>query len=48
MAVQRELRAMLKEQQSAKRLEDLGWYMPESLMSDNLFQCAAPHSALIN
>ncbi|KZW01474.1 hypothetical protein EXIGLDRAFT_717897 [Exidia glandulosa HHB12029] len=38
MAVQRELRSMLKEQQSADRLAELGWYMPESLMSDNLFQ----------
>ncbi|EJD40876.1 hypothetical protein AURDEDRAFT_115746 [Auricularia subglabra TFB-10046 SS5] len=38
MAVQRELRTMIKEQASAERLDELGWYMPESLMSDNLFQ----------
>lgn len=38
VAVQRELRTMLKEQQNATRLAELGWYMPESLISDNLFQ----------
>ncbi|KAH7100349.1 hypothetical protein BKA62DRAFT_706762 [Auriculariales sp. MPI-PUGE-AT-0066] len=38
MAVQRELRQLLKEQQSSQRMDDLGWYMPPSLMSDNLFQ----------
>ncbi|CAL1702918.1 unnamed protein product [Somion occarium] len=38
MAVQRELRAMLKEQESAKSLETLGWYMPPDLIGDNLFQ----------
>jgi len=41
LAVQRELRGLLKEQQSAKRLDDLGWYMPDSLISDNLFQCVS-------
>ncbi|KAF9461901.1 hypothetical protein BDZ94DRAFT_1262434 [Collybia nuda] len=38
MAVQRELRAMLKEQESAKSLKELGWYMPPDLVGDNLFQ----------
>jgi len=38
MAVQRELRAMLKEQEAAKSLKDLGWYMPPGLVGDNLFQ----------
>ncbi|GLB36141.1 putative ubiquitin-conjugating enzyme family protein [Lyophyllum shimeji] len=38
MAVQRELRAMLKEQETAKSLKELGWYMPPNLIGDNLFQ----------
>ncbi|OBZ72871.1 Poly [ADP-ribose] polymerase 6 [Grifola frondosa] len=37
-ALQRELKAMLKEQSSAKCLRDLGWYMPPELIGDNLFQ----------
>ena len=37
-ALQRELRAMLKEQKAAKSLKDLGWYMPEDLIGDNLYQ----------
>ncbi|KAJ6460480.1 hypothetical protein C8R47DRAFT_994015 [Mycena vitilis] len=42
MAVQRELKAMLKEQDkaavSAGGLKELGWYMPQEFMGDNLFQ----------
>jgi ubiquitin-conjugating enzyme E2 Q len=38
MAVQRELAAMLKEQENAKSLKELGWYMPPELIGDNLFQ----------
>lgn len=38
MALQRELRAMQKEQNSAKSLTDLGWYMPPEFIGDNLFQ----------
>jgi ubiquitin-conjugating enzyme E2 Q len=42
MAVQRELKAMLKEQEkaltSAGGLKELGWYMPEEFIGDNLFQ----------
>ncbi|KAH9895584.1 hypothetical protein C8Q73DRAFT_688553 [Cubamyces lactineus] len=37
-ALQRELRSMLKEQKSAKSLRELGWYMPEELIGDNLYQ----------
>ncbi|KII84929.1 hypothetical protein PLICRDRAFT_116954 [Plicaturopsis crispa FD-325 SS-3] len=38
MALQRELRAMLREQDNAKSLKDLGWYMPPDKIGDNLFQ----------
>lgn len=38
MAVQRELASMLKEQENAKSLKELGWYMPPELVGDNLFQ----------
>ena len=38
MAVQRELRAMLREQEGADCLRELGWYMPPELVGDNLFQ----------
>ncbi|TRM66799.1 hypothetical protein BD626DRAFT_483861 [Schizophyllum amplum] len=38
MAVQRELRAMLKEQERSGSLRELGWYMPPDRISDNLFQ----------
>jgi ubiquitin-conjugating enzyme E2 Q len=38
MAVQRELRAMLKEQEAATCLKELGWYMAPELIGDNLFQ----------
>lgn len=38
MHVQRELAALLKEQESAKSLKELGWYMPPDLIGDNLFQ----------
>ncbi|KAJ7626463.1 hypothetical protein B0H17DRAFT_1024399 [Mycena rosella] len=42
MAVQRELKAMLKEQDkamvSAGGLKELGWYMPPETVGDNLFQ----------
>ncbi|KAI0668099.1 hypothetical protein C8Q78DRAFT_1099205 [Trametes maxima] len=37
-ALQKELRAMLKEQDCAKCLRELGWYMPEEIMGDNLYQ----------
>ncbi len=37
-ALQRELKALLKEQKAAKSLKDLGWYMPEDLIGDNLYQ----------
>jgi ubiquitin-conjugating enzyme E2 Q len=38
IALQRELRQMLKEQKAAKNLRDLGWYMPEAFIDDNLYQ----------
>jgi ubiquitin-conjugating enzyme E2 Q len=38
MALQKELRAMIKEQENAISLKDLGWYMPPDLIGDNLFQ----------
>ncbi|KAJ7213658.1 hypothetical protein B0H12DRAFT_1061615 [Mycena haematopus] len=42
MAVQRELKVMMKEQEkaatSAGGLKELGWYMPQEFMGDNLFQ----------
>ncbi|KAF9266711.1 hypothetical protein L218DRAFT_895759 [Marasmius fiardii PR-910] len=38
MAVQREMRQMLKEQENCKSFKDLGWYMPPDLIGDNLFQ----------
>lgn len=38
MAVQREMRSMLKEQENATSLKELGWYMPPDLIGDNLFQ----------
>ncbi|KDR71552.1 hypothetical protein GALMADRAFT_253891 [Galerina marginata CBS 339.88] len=38
MAIQRELKAMIKEQDSAPSLKDLGWYMPPDLIGDNLYQ----------
>ncbi|KAJ6506730.1 hypothetical protein C8R45DRAFT_1090408 [Mycena sanguinolenta] len=42
MAVQRELKTMMKEQEkamtSAGGLKELGWYMPEEFIGDNLFQ----------
>jgi ubiquitin-conjugating enzyme E2 Q len=38
MALQRELRAMLKEQENAASLKEVGWYMPPDLIGDNLFQ----------
>ena len=37
-ALQREMKAMLKEQKAAKTLKDLGWYMPPELITDNLYQ----------
>lgn len=37
-AVQRELKAMLDEQEMAPCLRELGWYMPPNLVGDNLFQ----------
>lgn len=38
MAIQRELKSMLKEQEMAPSLKDLGWYMPPELIGDNLYQ----------
>jgi ubiquitin-conjugating enzyme E2 Q len=38
MAVQRELKSMLKEQETCASFKELGWYMPEDFMGDNLFQ----------
>ncbi|CAA7264437.1 unnamed protein product [Cyclocybe aegerita] len=38
MAIQRELKSMLKEQEMAPSLRDLGWYMPPDLIGDNLYQ----------
>jgi ubiquitin-conjugating enzyme E2 Q len=42
MAVQRELKTMLKEQDKAMMspggLKELGWYMPQESMIDSLFQ----------
>jgi ubiquitin-conjugating enzyme E2 Q len=37
-AVQRELKAMLKEQESCNSYKELGWYMPLDFIGDNLFQ----------
>lgn len=37
-ALQRELTSMLKEQEKAKSLKELGWFMPPDLIGDNLFQ----------
>ena len=38
MALQRELKAMLKEQERTKSLGELGWYMPPEFIEDNLYQ----------
>ncbi|KAG6813798.1 hypothetical protein H0H92_007210 [Tricholoma furcatifolium] len=38
MAVQRELKAMLKEQHNAKSLKELGWFIPPDVIDNNLFQ----------
>lgn len=37
-SVQREMTAMLKEQERARSLKELGWYMPMDFIGDNLFQ----------
>jgi len=37
-ALQRELKAMLKEQDNCNSLKELGWYMPQEFIGDNLFQ----------
>ncbi|KAI0628025.1 hypothetical protein C8Q77DRAFT_1151557 [Trametes polyzona] len=37
-SLQKELKGMLKEQKSAKSLRELGWYLPEELIGDNLYQ----------
>lgn len=37
-ALQKELKAMLREQNSARSLKELGWYMPPDFIGDNLFQ----------
>ncbi|KAE9407147.1 hypothetical protein BT96DRAFT_1014269 [Gymnopus androsaceus JB14] len=39
MAVQKELKALLKEQNTCSSFRELGWYMAEEFMGDNLFQC---------
>ncbi|KIY71906.1 hypothetical protein CYLTODRAFT_389638 [Cylindrobasidium torrendii FP15055 ss-10] len=36
-AVSRELKSMLKEQKAASSLKELGWYLPEEFIDDNLF-----------
>lgn len=38
MALQRELRSMIREQDSAASFKELGWYMPLEFNEDNLFQ----------
>jgi len=38
MALQRELNSMLKEQEHAASLKELGWYMAPEFMEDNLYQ----------
>ena len=38
MALQRELNSMLKEQERATNLKELGWYMPPEFIEDNLYQ----------
>ena len=38
LAIQRELKSMLKEQDLAPNLRELGWYMPPDLIGDNLYQ----------
>jgi ubiquitin-conjugating enzyme E2 Q len=38
VSIQRELKSMLKEQELAPNLRDLGWYMPPDLIGDNLYQ----------
>ena len=37
-ALQRELKGILKEQKTARSLRELGWYLPEELIGDNLYQ----------
>ncbi|TBU25270.1 hypothetical protein BD311DRAFT_764945 [Dichomitus squalens] len=36
--LQRELKGILKEQKAARSLRELGWYFPEDLIGDNLYQ----------
>lgn len=38
MSLQRELNAMFKEQDRAKSLKELGWYIPPEFVEDNLYQ----------
>jgi len=38
MALQRELRTMIKEQDSAVSFQELGWYLPPEFNDENLFQ----------
>ncbi|PCH39035.1 hypothetical protein WOLCODRAFT_141073 [Wolfiporia cocos MD-104 SS10] len=38
MALQRELKLLLKEQEHARSLRELGWYLPLEFIGDNLFQ----------
>jgi ubiquitin-conjugating enzyme E2 Q len=38
MALQRELKAMIREQDRAKSLKELGWYMPPEFIEDNMYQ----------
>ncbi|OSC99575.1 hypothetical protein PYCCODRAFT_1446686 [Trametes coccinea BRFM310] len=37
-ALQKELQAMLKEQNASRSLKELGWYLPEEFIGDNLYQ----------
>ena len=38
LALQKEMKAMLKEQSQATSLQELGWYMPQEFIGDNLYQ----------
>jgi ubiquitin-conjugating enzyme E2 Q len=38
LAIQRELKSMIKEQDAARSLKELGWYLPPELIGDNLYQ----------
>ena len=38
VTLSKELKGMLREQESARSIEELGWYMPPEFIGDNLFQ----------